>query len=123
MFGNKEISFGEDNKLVLKMVAVATVITALAGGYYFFVNSVWKPHVEVISADFENGFAKLHLPFGRTIDIYGDSPFFINGDWGVKFGTINQQGKVKYQNIQLTKRGLVVEYLKVPVSVLTENKT
>jgi hypothetical protein len=53
------------------------------------------------------------LPFGRKVDIYGDSQFLISGDWGVRFGSINKNGKVAYENIQLLKHGLVVEYLDV----------
>ena len=104
-------SFENESKLVLKIVAVATVITALAGAYYFFVNNVWKPKVKVLSVDFANGFATLELPFGRKVDIYGDSQFLIGGDWGVRFGTVIKSGKVSYENLQLLKHGLVDEYL------------
>jgi hypothetical protein len=104
-------SFENESKFVLKVVAVATVITALAGAYYFFLNNVWKPKVKVLSVDFDNGFATLELPFGRKVDIYGDSQFLISGDWGVRFGTIIKSGKVSYENIQLLKHGLVDEYL------------
>jgi peroxiredoxin len=104
-------SFENESKLVLKIVAVATVITALAGAYYFFVNNVWKPNVKVLSVDFANGFATLELPFGRKVDIYGDSQFLIGGDWGVRFGTVIKSGKVSYENLQLLKHGLVDEYL------------
>jgi hypothetical protein len=103
--------YPSENKLVLKVVAVATVITALAGAYYLILNNVWKPKVKVLSADFNNGFATLQVPFGRKIDIYGDSVFLIAGDWGIKFGTINKNGKTQYENLQLLKHGLVVEYL------------
>jgi len=103
--------FQKESKLVLKVVAVATVITALAGAYYFFVNNVWKPNVKVLSVDFANGFATVEMPFGRKVDIYGDSQFLIGGDWGVKFGTINKSGKTSYENLQLLKHGLVEEYL------------
>ncbi len=105
------LPFQKESKLVLKVVAVATVITALAGAYYFFVNNVWKPKVKVISVDFTNGFATVEMPFGRKVDIYGDSQFLIGGDWGVKFGTVNKGGKVSYENLQLLKHGLVEEYL------------
>jgi hypothetical protein len=110
---NSSISLVKESKIVLKIVAIATVFTALGGAYYFFVNNVWKPKVTVLSVDFDNGFATLQLPFGRKVDIYGDSQFLISGDWGVKFGSINKNGKVAYENIQLLKHGLVVEYLDV----------
>lgn len=107
----KQVSFDKEKSVVLKVVAVATVITALAGAYYFFVNNVWKPEPKVLKVDFQNGFATIQLPFGKKVDIYGDSQFLIGGDWGVKFGTVIKGGKVSYENIQLLKKGLVVEYL------------
>jgi hypothetical protein len=111
MDSNASRLFEKESKLVLKVVAVATVITALAGAYYFFVNNVWKPKVKVLSVDFKNGFATVEMPFGRKVDIYGDAQFLISGAWGVKFGTINKGGKVSYENLQLLKNGLVDEYL------------
>ena len=111
MDSNATKLFERESKLVLKVVAVATVITALAGAYYFFVNNVWKPKVKVLAVDFDNGFATIEMPFGRKVDIYGDSQFLISGEWGVRFGTINKGGKITYENLQLLKHGLVDEYL------------
>lgn len=108
---NSTTSFQNQSKIVLKVVAIATVITALGGAYYFFINNVWKPNVKVLNVDFENGFATVEMPFGRKVNIYGDSPFLINGEWGVQFGTIKKDGKVSYENLQLQKNGLVERYL------------
>jgi hypothetical protein len=107
------MSLEKENKLILKVVAFATVITALAGAYFFLVNNVWKPNVIVLEADFENGFATLELPFGKKLEINGSSEFLVLGDWGVKFGTKIIDGKTSYENIQLLRKGLVVEYLDV----------
>jgi hypothetical protein len=107
------MSLERENKLILKVVAFATVITALAGAYFFLVNNVWKPNVVVLKADFENGFATLELPFGNVIEINGTSEFLVLGDWGVKFGTKIIDGKILYENIQLLRKGLVVEFLDV----------
>jgi hypothetical protein len=107
------MSLEKENKLVLKVVAFATVITALAGAYFFLVNNLWKPKVIVLDADLENGFATLKLPFGDTIEINGSSEFLVIGDWGVKFGSIVRNGKQSYENIQLLRKGLVVEYLDI----------
>jgi hypothetical protein len=107
------MSLERENKLILKVVAFATVITALAGAYFFLVNNVWKPNVIVLEADFENGFATLELPFGKKLEINGSSEFLVLGDWGVKFGTKIIDGKTTYENIQLLRKGLVVEYLDV----------
>jgi hypothetical protein len=104
-------SFEKESKLVLKIVAFATVITALSGAYFFLVNNVWKPNVVVLQADFDNGFATLELPFENIIEINGTSEFLVVGDWGVKFGTKIIDGKISYENIQLLRKGLVVEYL------------
>jgi hypothetical protein len=108
---NTSLMFEKESKFVLKIVAIASVITALGGAYYFFVNNVWKPKVKVLSVDFENGFATVEMPFGRKVDVYGDSQFLIGGDWGVQFGTVNIDGKTTYENLQLLKKGLVDEYL------------
>lgn len=107
------MSLERENKLILKVVAFATVITALSGAYFFLVNNVWKPKVIVLDADLENGFATLELPFGNIVEINGTSEFLVIGDWGVKFGTIVRNGKQSYENIQLLRKGLVVEYLDV----------
>ena len=104
---------GGEKNIILKIVAIASVITALGGAYYFFINNIWKPKVNVINADFNNGFATIEIPFGKKIDIYGDSEFLIGGDWGVRFGTISLKGKRTYENLQLLKKGLVVEYLDI----------
>jgi hypothetical protein len=107
------MSLERENKLILKVVAFATVITALSGAYFFLVNNVWKPKVIVLDADLENGFATLELPFGNIVEINGTSEFLVIGDWGVKFGTIVRNGKQSYENIQLLRKGLVVEYLDI----------
>jgi len=122
MLVNPKISFEKESKLVLKIVAVASVITALGGAYYFFVNNVWKPKIKIISLDFENGFAKIQMPFGRIVDIYGDSQFLIGGAWGVRFGTITKNGKNSYENLQLLKNGLVEEYLDTSKFIAVKNK-
>jgi hypothetical protein len=77
------------------------------------VNNVWKPKVIVLDADLENGFATLELPFGNIVEINGTSEFLVIGDWGVKFGTIVRNGKQSYENIQLLRKGLIVEYLDI----------
>jgi hypothetical protein len=105
------MSLEKENKLILKVVAFATVITALSGAYFFLVNNVWKPNVIILQADFDNGFATLELPFGNIVEINGTSEFLVVGDWGVKFGSKIIDGKISYENIQLLRKGLVVEYL------------
>lgn len=121
MVVNSKISFEKESKIVLKVVAVATIITALGGAYYFFVNNIWKPKIKVLSVDFENGFAKIQMPFGRIVDIYGDSQFLVGGAWGVRFGTINKDGKNSYENLQLLKNGLVDEYLDTSKFIAVKN--
>ena len=66
-----------------------------------------------VEADLENGFATLQLPFGKKIQINGSSEFLVLGDWGVKYGVIIKNGKESYENIQLLRKGLVVEYLDI----------
>jgi hypothetical protein len=108
---NSSTIFQKQSKIVLKIVAIATVVTALGGAYFFFINNIWKPKVKVLSVDFTNGFATVETNFGKKINIYGDSQYLITGEWGIKFGTVNKGGKLSYENLQLLKHGLVDEYL------------
>lgn len=102
-----KVKLSEGNATLLKVAAVVGAITVIAGGYTFYLNTIWKPTVEVISVDFDKAIASL-LVGKRKVEIYGDALFQVGGDWGIKFG----QTKGKYDSLQLTKKGMVVEYIK-----------
>jgi len=48
---------------------------------------------------------------GKTNEIFGDTNFYLGGDWSIKLGSVNLDSGDKYDTIQLMKRGAVVEYL------------
>lgn len=99
--------------IFLKTAAIIAGVTALAGGYAFFLNYVWKPKVEVVRADYDNGTATIRVGslFLKTIDISGDTIYQLSGDWGVRFGSVLQSGKTIYNRIELVRKGMVVQYL------------
>lgn len=111
MFDDVKMRLVKQTNTIIKVAAFFAAITAIAGGYSFFVNNVWKPSVKVISVDFERGIALVELPFGKQLQMIGSSEFLIGGDWGVKFGTTIINGKTIYDRIELVKKGMVVEYL------------
>jgi hypothetical protein len=110
---NVRLKLSRTSDVFLKTAAIIAGITALAGGYAFFLNYVWKPKVEVISADFDTGKATIRVGnlFVKIIDISGDTIYQLSGDWGVRFGSVLQGSKLAYNRIELVRKGMVVEYL------------
>ena len=110
---NVRLKLSRTSDVFLKTAAIIAGITALAGGYAFFLNYVWKPKVEVISADFNTGKATIRVGnlFVKIIDISGDTIYQLSGDWGVRFGSVLQGSKLVYNRIELVRKGMVVEYL------------
>ena len=99
------------NEVIIKVAAIVGAITIIAGGYTWYLNNIWKPHIEVLSVDFENGKAQLKHK-DDIIDLEGDTVYWIDADWGVKLGTIIGDNGSYYDRIELLKKGMVVEYLK-----------
>jgi len=105
---NKQI-LSQTTQKIIQVAALVGAVTVIFGAYSFYINNVWKPKVEVLSVDFIKGIAQVKI--GKDlIDIFGDASFQVAnaGDWGIKFGSTNG----KYDSLELTKKGLVVEYLK-----------
>jgi len=100
------------NDRIIKIAAVVGAITIIAGGYSWYLNNVWKPNVSVTEVDFSNGTAKIDYR-GHTIELEGDATYWLNGDWGLRLGSIRDSvGNTRYDRIELLKHGMVVEYLK-----------
>ena len=97
--------------VIIKIAAIVGAATILASAYAYYLNNIWKPDVEVVSVDFEKGVALVKIR-DKEIYVYGDATFLINtiGDWGIRFGS--SRGNNYYDRLELTKRGMVVEYLK-----------
>ena len=98
--------------VIIKVAAVVGAITVIGGAYTYYLNNIWRPKVIIDEIDFNNGLAKVRV--GRKqYTIFGDATFLINtyGDWGIRFGT-SRFNTTKYDRLELTKKGKVVEYLK-----------
>ena len=95
------------NNTIIKIAVVVGTITAIAGGYLFFINNIWKPKIEVLSIDYDEGVAKIKSG-KKVIDIYGDASFSIVGEWGIQFGSTKDG---IYDRLELTRKGLVVDYI------------
>jgi hypothetical protein len=95
----------------LRFAAIVGAITVIAGGYTWYLNTLWKPKLEVEMVDFVNGIARLKYN-KKTFTLEGDSTFWLNADWGVRFGTVRQGDKIIYNRIELLKKNMVVENLK-----------
>jgi len=97
--------------VIIKIAAIVGAATVLAGAYTYYLNNIWKPDVEVLSVDFEKAVALVKVG-GKEIYVYGDATFLINtfGDWGIRFGST--RGTNYYDRLELTKKAMVVEYLK-----------
>ena len=108
---NLKINLSKTSDRILKVAAVVGAITVIAGGYTWYLNNIWKPKVEVLSVDFTNGVAEIKYD-DKIIDLEGDAIYWINADWGVRFGSIIINGKIQYDRVELLKKGMVVEYLK-----------
>jgi len=98
-------------QLIIKVAAVVGGITVIAGGYSFYLNNFWKPTIEIVSVDFKKGFAEFKYR-GEIYTLDGDATYLLGGDWGLRFGTINKDGVMQYDRIELLKKFMVVEYLK-----------
>jgi hypothetical protein len=103
--------FSKTTRVLIQIGAVVAAVSAIAGGYVFYLNYVWKPKLEVTEVDFNN--AKATLKIGnKLIELDGDALFLIGGDWGVKFGSTSLNGTQIYDRIELVRKGMVYEYLK-----------
>lgn len=107
------LKLSRTSDIFLKTAAIIAGVTALAGGYAFFLNYVWRPKVEVVRADFNTGTATIKIGslFVKMIEISGDTIYQISGDWGVRFGSVLQGSKLVYNRIELVRKGMVVQYL------------
>lgn len=97
--------------VIIKIAAIVGAATVLAGAYTYYLNNIWRPDVEIMDIDFSRAVARVKVG-KREIYIYGDATFMVNsfGDWGIRFGSSKSSNV--YDRLELTKKGMVVEYLK-----------
>jgi hypothetical protein len=98
-------------KTLVRVAAVVGAITVIAGGYTFYLNNIWKPDVKVLLVDFTKGYAEI-LFEGKKLILEGDVVVLLDGDWGIKFGTVLENNQLIYKSIILTKKGMLVDILK-----------
>jgi hypothetical protein len=96
---------------LIKVAAIIAAISAIAGGYSFYLNQVYIPNVKVNKVDYETGIATITYKnvLGKEIQvtIYGNATFILQGQWGIQFGTTTTKNGTDYDRLNLTKNGMV----------------
>lgn len=105
----KELIENQTNRL-LRVAALIGGMMAIAGGYTWYLNYIWKPKVIVNSVDYDKGTASINLN-GNEVTVLGDNAFSAGGNWAVRLGSNRVDGKLVYDRLELTKFGNVVEYI------------
>jgi hypothetical protein len=100
---------------LIKIAAVVAAISAIAGGYSFYLNNIWIPSVKINSVDYAKGIANISYKnvIGRTqnVIIYGDTTFILQGQWGIAFGTTITEKGSEYDRLEILKNGMVYNYV------------
>ncbi len=93
--------------LLNKIVGFVTIATVLAGAWYFYKTSIWKPKIKVISVDYVKGVATLDVN-GIKKTLYKNQTLAVGGDYGVRFN-----GKVEGETswLELYKNSLTYSVL------------
>ncbi len=97
------------------MSTVAIIVTSLlgiAGGYVWYKSNLWKPKVQIISADFKNAVCKLNIN-GTERMLYGNATLAAGGQWGVRFGTTDAGPIDQYNTIELVRDDRVYEIYEI----------
>ena len=95
--------FSKTTNTIIKIAAVVGAISAIAGGYSFYLNNIWIPKVAIDNVDYEKGIAAITYKnlVGQTnhVTIYGNATFILDGQWGIGFGTTNtKDGRIRFRN-------------------------
>jgi hypothetical protein len=108
--------FTNTTNTIIKIAAIVGAISAIAGGYSFYLNNIWIPNVNVNSVDYDKGISDITYKnvIGQTnhVTIYGNATFILDGQWGIRFGTTNTTNGTVYDRLELTKSAMVYQYLK-----------
>ena len=105
-----KVHLSKANDNIIKAAGIIAALTIIAGGYTFILNNIWKPKIKITQVDFGQGLLQFTFN-GKTVEIFGDTNYYLGGDWSVKLGSVSLDSGSKYDTIQLLKRGAVVEYL------------
>lgn len=85
-----------------KVAAFILAATAIAGGYAFYKNKIWRPSVKIGTVDWINQVADITINKSNK-KLYSDSVLSAGGNWGVRFGFT--EGKA--DRIELVQDNLV----------------
>jgi hypothetical protein len=103
-------SISKTTKTLVRIAGIVGAITVIGGGYGFYVNNFYKPNVIITLVDFQKGYAEFTFRRKKII-LEGDATYLLDGDWGVRFGTKMLNDKTVYTSLELTKKGMVYEYI------------
>ena len=100
-------------KILSTVAIIATSVLALAGAHAYYKNFIWRPKVYVLSVDFDAGIATLTVN-GKNRILYGNATIYAGAEWGVRFGTINNNENITtYDTLEIVRKGLVMDTLKI----------
>jgi|APGre2960657505_1045072.scaffolds.fasta_scaffold126617_2 hypothetical protein len=108
-----KINLSKGTDIIIKIAGIVVAITALGAGYNFVLNYLWKPKIEILDVNYIEGTATIRVKslFSQTISINGENIYQIAGEWGIRFGTILNNGELKYNRLELVRKDMVVEYI------------
>ncbi len=100
---------GNEFKWINNLVKIITTITVLAVGYVFIRKTIFKPSVEVVSYDLNNGIAQVMIN-GKQQILYRGSTITAGTAWGVRFNEdpvnnrielVDDKGQIVYKTFLL----------------------
>jgi len=106
--------FTKGKNALTTIAAIVGSIVVIAGGWAFYQNNLYKPNkdLKLISVDYDKGVAQIQFK-KDLINLTGDATWSLTGNWGVRFGLVNDEKGSKYSNIEITQSGMVYDYLDI----------
>ena len=89
--------------------AVATALATIGTCYFLFMNNIWKPKVELLSVDYENGVAIISVN-GVQAALYKNEKYAVGWGWSIQFGTDYDKN---VQRVELVKDDATHEVLNI----------
>lgn len=101
----------------VNIAGTATAVLAIIAVFTFYKNNLWRPTIQVLDVDYDNGEARLMIN-GKHFYLKGDSSYLIGYDWGIKFGyTVKADGRRVYDRIEVLKKGMVTKVVDMRVQL------
>lgn len=98
-------------QLISTVAIIAAAIVTIANIYPFILNTFWKPKVQVLSVDFQNGIAQINVN-GKEKTLYENSTMAAGASWGIRFAKDGKSDK-DANRIELVKNDLVEDIISV----------